>query len=978
MGRPKKAVAPDAPAAELAVFLRELRERSNMTYAQMTLAGAPSVPTLSRTDSGELVGWPAVEAYARACGASPAQMNKTERLWKEATERPAVVSRGVTAEPRWIDPDQLVEPHQLGEVMRAARAACENPSYRALEKRAAAIGVTLCRSTISDALNPAKVPTPWFFRDFMLVIGLYPGSPAARYDARTWEQAWERAHGRYPGSPAKAPAEPEPGPGGTGDARLPPGRAGMDKGRRAPRLMKAPWTPPGPLRVFTETLYELYLAAGAPSLADIETSIRADDSLPAAPKRDSVRRVLRSTRPPASPGDAEAVAAALAHMAGRDQGAAAERVRELWTKAAAEPAFGRAIADLAGQEPLLGIHPAFPIAGGANTLPTLTPYVPRLHDLVLEAVVQRGVGGHSGIVIAYGAPKSGKSRSCWEAVRGLPSGWRLWHPPDPSDTQQVIDALRHAGPNTVVWLDSLDQHLDAHRNTLAPAARAEIRSAIADGRRAPILVVGTMPDDAPLFAAPADGRPDTNAAARDLIDSAAVNVPPRFTTAESQALEAMADRDPRLGMAAAQANGEVAQYLASDHTHPMLKADTYRAAVDDGDTDTLLLGGTLLQEDGQTAEAAAWYQAAAEAGDSQAVQFAANMLDASGCPADALAWLRRLADGGDADAALEAARRLKHDGEHHHAIALYQRAAELGSTDGLRAAAALMHRTDRTNDALAWLREMADAGHQEALRESAHLLWATGDQEGALLQFEKSVTAGETAALLETAELLESVGRVDDAARWYKWAIDCGYDTAIYALAELLKADRRDDEALTYYKMAAERLSDKIAMRNVAAIHRLREEYDDALEWYTKAADHGDSTSLVHVATLYQTEKKDLAMALAWYTKAADQHQRDAYREAAWMLWQAENFGEAFTWLKHRADNGDSRALREMGDLLRESGQLREALVWYTRAAQKGSEYSANQASVLKARLGTRFGNLHDHLDKVADHSKETESNLPF
>jgi len=98
-----------------------------------------------------------------------------------------------------------------------------------------------------------------------------------------------------------------------------------------------------------------------------------------------------------------------------------------------------------------GVHTAVEIGTPPAGLPTLPTYVPRDHDGRLQAVVRKAVDGASAVVVLVGDSSCGKSRACWEAVRSLPDGWRLWHPisPDPPRARKPLSVkhLQHNSPN---------------------------------------------------------------------------------------------------------------------------------------------------------------------------------------------------------------------------------------------------------------------------------------------------------------------------------------------------------------------------------------------------------------------------------------------------------------------------------------------------------------------------------------------------
>jgi hypothetical protein len=117
---------------------------------------------------------------------------------------------------------------------------------------------------------------------------------------------------------------------------------------------------PGPLRELKNLLYELYIAAGAPTLDAIAAFVAADDDLAGSPERDTIRRALASSELPANQSDVVAVATVLARVARWDQQDAAARTRELWIQAKLAVPLGRRIADLS--DPIaLEVHPAIDV-----------------------------------------------------------------------------------------------------------------------------------------------------------------------------------------------------------------------------------------------------------------------------------------------------------------------------------------------------------------------------------------------------------------------------------------------------------------------------------------------------------------------------------------------------------------------------------------------------------------------------------------
>jgi hypothetical protein len=102
------------------------------------------------------------------------------------------------------------------------------------------------------------------------------------------------------------------------------------------------------------------------------------------------------------------------------------------------------------------------------------PYVPRDVDEPLRASLEEASLARSGrLVVLRGDPKSGKSRSLWQAVRGLP-GRNLLAIEKPDSSADKGDALfaplatlaeldrpvsRSQGRDLVIWIDDAHEHL---------------------------------------------------------------------------------------------------------------------------------------------------------------------------------------------------------------------------------------------------------------------------------------------------------------------------------------------------------------------------------------------------------------------------------------------------------------------------------------------------------------------------------------
>ncbi|URM96625.1 hypothetical protein LUW76_21085 [Actinomadura madurae] len=332
---------------------------------------------------------------------------------------------------------------------------------------------------------------------------------------------------------------------------------------RRPRPIPRPQVPPGPLRDLKDLLYELYLQAGAPSLDEITALIAADDDLAGAPGRDTVRRIVGEPVPPPAQADVVAVATVLARSGGWAPEDAVQRVRELWVKSRMDVPAGTPVGELT--DPFaLEVHRPIVIesAAGAPELPVLPPYLAREHDRRLAEITARVVDGQSAIVSLVGGSSTGKTRACWEAVQGLPAGWRLWHPIFPDRAAAFLSELERVRPRTVVWLNDAQLYLRTAQPAVGEQVAAGLRDLLRAPGRGPVLVLATLwPEHWDLLTVPTAADP--YAQARALLAGSLVRVPESFGGTRPAELAEAAQRDPRLAQAVKEArDGHIAQYLA--------------------------------------------------------------------------------------------------------------------------------------------------------------------------------------------------------------------------------------------------------------------------------------------------------------------------------------------------------------------------------------------------------------------------------
>ena len=233
-------------------------------------------------------------------------------------------------------------------------------------------------------------------------------------------------------------------------------------------------------------------------------------------------------------------------------------------------AYGRRVAQWTPVE--LGVHRVI----DAGPMPT---YVRRPHDELLRAVLDPAVPA-SRLVVVRGGSSTGKTRAAYEAVAERLAGWRLDYPLNAAVLKERLDAGIPA--RTVLWLGELRQYADADGGAEMLGRLADLIAG--EGR---LLITTVWPEQWSAYTAAARPGLTTEVAdpagtagrlleplpeltgrdpaAIDPVRGGVIDIPPRFTAAD---LEAVARTgDPVLAKTAAAAasagqDGQVTQYLA--------------------------------------------------------------------------------------------------------------------------------------------------------------------------------------------------------------------------------------------------------------------------------------------------------------------------------------------------------------------------------------------------------------------------------
>ena len=620
--------------------------------------------------------------------------------------------------------------------------------------------------------------------------------------------------------------------------------------------------------------------------------------------------------------------------------------------------------------------------------PLLPPYISREHDARLSESVQAAVDARSTIAMLVGGSSTGKTRACWEAVRTLPRGWRLWHPIAPNGPQSLLEGIARVGARTVIWLNEAQNYLLTPGSDLGEHAAAALRELLRDDARRPVLVLGTLWSRYwHALADPHDGHVDAHVAARTLLTGSQILVPDSFDAASLTLLRTAANDDRRLAHAAAHAeDGMITQYLAGgpaliERYRTALPAD--RAVIEAAMDARRLGAGPDLPIGLLEAAAPAYMTAVAwdlleENWLEQSLTYAtsplrgargpltpvrprpgtaappttsyrlADYLEQHGraqrkaAPVPAAFWEAALAH---ADAAgLRAIGTAARDrGFSRMACRLFLAAAKAGDDNALALIGDVLRVADRVDEALEWYRLASEHGATAALRSAAMMLNDAGRADEALIWYERCAEAGDVHAPALAAAILGGMGRIDEALDWYRRGAERD-ESIFYLAADMLMEGGRTDDALVWLQEHA-RAGQPRAIELAAVLMAGATDAEAAIEWLRELADSGTA----HVARsladmLDRTERTDEAV--RWYVRAADEGDTFASKDAGDVLHRARRTEEALGHYQRAAKEGVYDAWRAAAQAMRDAGQSARAERWLRDQAEAG-EFGAMRTAAL-------------------------------
>ncbi|MGW2705035.1 helix-turn-helix domain-containing protein [Streptomyces sp. NPDC001340] len=192
--------------AAFAELLRELKDRSGLSYGVLAKRLHMSTSTLHRYCNGDAVptDYAPVERLARLCKASPDELVELHRRWvvadamrgrgKTETPEPGPTGNALEPEPeRLADPEPSAEPERPTELERSAEAVSESPDAPAPTARRRTRSVVVAGIAVAAVIGAVT-----------LAVNLTPGSSDAG-DGSPLAAASSPGHATADGHTSKAP-----------------------------------------------------------------------------------------------------------------------------------------------------------------------------------------------------------------------------------------------------------------------------------------------------------------------------------------------------------------------------------------------------------------------------------------------------------------------------------------------------------------------------------------------------------------------------------------------------------------------------------------------------------------------------------------------------------------------------------------------------------------------------------------------------
>ncbi|MFE3986962.1 hypothetical protein ACFXPR_20975 [Nocardia tengchongensis] len=575
--------------------------------------------------------------------------------------------------------------------------------------------------------------------------------------------------------------------------------------------------------------------------------------------------------------------------------------------------------------------------GSTRHGPGHDPYVPRTADDVDSRLA--AALGHSAMVVLTGWSMVGKTRTLFEAVRReLPEARVLF--PERTVLHAIPDTAAYVDcdDTIVVWLDDLDEYLDADQK-LTSTWLAQMRAV----RRGRTVVVATMRREA--FRRLEAARGELTKDVRILLDQAE-QIPVESTSDHPIEHTAAAHSYPDLNLDLYREHGYgLGEVLAGA---PALlaryrRADPRLRAVIEVAIDWRRVGRADPIPEEVLVELASHRARMLRPSLGLDRGVIAETVRAAREPVEATARIAPLQTiwSSDTDCGyrvfdyLVAADDTHHDGRQRPIPETFWDAATHGADARiLGMIGATAQRRGHLDHAIRITRRAAHAGHPVAMFNFGILLQEQSDIDGARIWWRRAADSGHANAMFNLGALAADRGDLGGAEAWWRRAAAAGNINALFNLGGLFQEIGDVGEAEICYRAAAD-AGQPSAMFNLGGLLRDRGDFVGMQTWYRRAADAGHPGAMYNLGVECE-ERGDRAGAEAWWIRAADAGLASAMYNLGVFAEDRRDLGGAVIWWSRAADAGNTNAMFSLGSLFQEFGDLGNAEAWWHRAANAG------------------------------------------
>lgn len=237
----------------------------------------------------------------------------------------------------------------------------------------------------------------------------------------------------------------------------------------------------------------------------------------------------------------------------------------------------------------------------------------------------------------------------------------------------------------------------------------------------------------------------------------------------------------------------------------------------------------------------------------------------------------------------------------------------------------------RLGEAETWWRMAAAVNHAPSMTNVGLLAVGRGADVEAEIWWRRASELEDTSAMINLGELLRRRGEYTEAKTLLRVAYDAGDAGALFSLGLVLHDQGCLAEAEECWRTAVDTGSPG-ALNNLGELHRRRGEYPEAEILFRRAVAAGEVNAFYNLGVVLH-DQGCLVESAFWYGRAVDVGDVEAAFQLGVVLYELGQPAEGEIWYRRAADAGHNNAMFNLGVIERERGDLAGAMLWWQRVA---------------------------------------------